>query len=166
MILVGPPSPTPLRCRDWRGVYKNGLQNLERVGVRGQNLENKAVKTLVAIFLFTASALTMIGSFDFRVKVRCHITVRKTEIGPVSRLRRHPNCVPLQPSRLETISRFGYKTQFLHLMLPKMRAIRIFQQLVPSPSRFSLDRRWEISAYIPIPASCNRKSRCRHKRRS
>ena len=25
----------------WRGVYKKGLQNLERVRVRGQNLDNK-----------------------------------------------------------------------------------------------------------------------------
>jgi len=35
------PLPPPSECLDWRGVYKNGLQNLERLGVRGQNLDYK-----------------------------------------------------------------------------------------------------------------------------
>ena len=38
-----PPSPHPSECLDWRGFYKNGLQNLEPVGVTGQNLDKKEV---------------------------------------------------------------------------------------------------------------------------
>ena len=38
-----PPPPTPLKTLDWRGFRKNALQNLERKGVRGHNLENKGV---------------------------------------------------------------------------------------------------------------------------
>jgi hypothetical protein len=33
-----PPLLPPSECRDWRGVCKNGLQNLESQGVRSQNL--------------------------------------------------------------------------------------------------------------------------------
>jgi hypothetical protein len=38
-----PPPPPSFKSRDWRGVYKIGLQNLEPQGFRGQNLENKAL---------------------------------------------------------------------------------------------------------------------------
>src|ERR1039457_6513094 len=37
------PSPYRSECRDWRGIYKVCLQNLEPQGVRGQNLENKVL---------------------------------------------------------------------------------------------------------------------------
>jgi hypothetical protein len=39
LVSRGTPSPHPSECFDWRGVRKNGLQNLERLRVRGQNLE-------------------------------------------------------------------------------------------------------------------------------
>ena len=74
-----PPPPPPSESRDWRGVCKNGLQNLEPQGFRGQNLENKGVRALLAISACTASALTMICSLNFRVKVRCHIGLWKTK---------------------------------------------------------------------------------------
>ena len=45
-----PPPPTPSESRDWRGVCKNRLQNLEPQGFRGQNLENKGVRALLAGF--------------------------------------------------------------------------------------------------------------------
>src|SRR5450631_471992 len=38
-----PPPPLAFKTRDWRGVYKVCLQNLEPQGVRGQNLEDKAL---------------------------------------------------------------------------------------------------------------------------
>ncbi len=68
-----PPPPWVSESRDWRGVCKNGLQNLERVRARGQNLENKRVKFLFAISAYTASALAMICFLNFAVKVRYHI---------------------------------------------------------------------------------------------
>jgi hypothetical protein len=77
-VLVGSPPHPPSKRRDWRGVCKNGLQNLERLGVRSQNLENKGVKALFTGFAYTASALAMICCLDFRVKGGCHITLRKT----------------------------------------------------------------------------------------
>src|SRR6266567_1982962 len=67
-----PPSPAPSECLDWRGVCKNGLQNLERLRVRGQNLYNKGVVASFAEALSTASALTMICCLNFEVKVGCH----------------------------------------------------------------------------------------------
>jgi hypothetical protein len=54
------PSPTPLKSRDWRGVCKNGLQNIERLGVRGQNLDFKELAGVFASGLRTAFALAMI----------------------------------------------------------------------------------------------------------
>jgi len=68
----GTPSPLPWESRDWRGVCKNGLQDLERLGFRGQNLERKGLAVFFAVDVCTASALTMICSFGFEVKVGCH----------------------------------------------------------------------------------------------
>ena len=67
-----PPPPSPSESLDWRGVCKNGLQNLERLRVRGQNLYNKGVAASFAEALSTASALTMICCLNFEVKVGCH----------------------------------------------------------------------------------------------
>ena len=66
------PLPSPLRYRSGRGFRKNGLQNLEHVGVRGQNLDSKRVARFGSSLTDTASALTMISLSIFRVKVRCH----------------------------------------------------------------------------------------------
>ena len=63
---------TPFESLDGRGFCKKSLQNLERQGVRGQNLDNKGVKRRSAIFAYAASALTMICLLNLRVKVRCH----------------------------------------------------------------------------------------------
>jgi len=52
-----PPSPYTLKSRDWRGVYKKCLQNLEPQGVRGQNLENTAVSGAHFPQLRTATAM-------------------------------------------------------------------------------------------------------------
>jgi len=41
LIEGGAPSPTSLKKLDWRGSCKNGSQNLERLGFRGQNIDNK-----------------------------------------------------------------------------------------------------------------------------
>ena len=41
-----PPSPHPSESLDWRGFRKNGPQNLERLGVRGQNLDFKELTGL------------------------------------------------------------------------------------------------------------------------
>jgi hypothetical protein len=73
-----PPLPPPSECRDWREVCKNGLQNLEPQGFRGQNLENKGVRAQLAISACTASALTMICSLNSGIKVRRHIGLWKT----------------------------------------------------------------------------------------
>ena len=67
-----PPPPTPSECLDWRGVCKNGLQNLERLGLRGQNLESKGLTAFFVVGAYTASALTMICFLSFGVKVLCH----------------------------------------------------------------------------------------------
>jgi hypothetical protein len=56
----GTPLPHPLERLDWRGVCKNGLQNLEPQGFAGQNLENTAVMAIRASPARIASALTMI----------------------------------------------------------------------------------------------------------
>jgi hypothetical protein len=42
-LLPPPPFPLTSETRDWHGFYKMCLQNLEPQGVRGQNLENKAL---------------------------------------------------------------------------------------------------------------------------
>ena len=67
-----PPSPTPLKSRDWRGVCKNGLQNLERLGVRGQNLDFNELADVLASGSPIAFALTMICFLRFQRKGRCH----------------------------------------------------------------------------------------------
>jgi hypothetical protein len=67
-----PPPPTLSKSLDWRGVCKNALQNLEPLGVRGQNIDNKGVADFFLNSAPAASALTMIDSLDFVVKVRCH----------------------------------------------------------------------------------------------
>jgi hypothetical protein len=73
-----PPPPLASERLDWREVCKNALQNLEPLRVRGQNLDDKGVRACSAVSTYTASALTMICSLDFRVKVGCHIGVWKT----------------------------------------------------------------------------------------
>src|SRR5271165_6417962 len=77
-VLRGTPLPPPSESPDWRGVCKNAPQNLEPQGFRGQNLENKKVRACFAISACTASALAMICSLSSRVKVGCHIWLRKT----------------------------------------------------------------------------------------
>jgi len=54
------PPPSPSERLAWRGSCKKCLQNLEGQGVRGQNLDNKAVRRLSKGLTCTASALTMI----------------------------------------------------------------------------------------------------------
>jgi hypothetical protein len=58
-----PPPPTPSKSLDWRGVCKSGSQNLEPLGVRGQNLDNKGVAAFAAMAGTTDSAFPMICSF-------------------------------------------------------------------------------------------------------
>jgi hypothetical protein len=72
MKLEVTPLPHPSERLDWRGVRKNALQNLEPQGFRGQNLDNRGVRAAVALSACTASALTMICSLSFEVKVGCH----------------------------------------------------------------------------------------------
>jgi hypothetical protein len=67
-------NPHLSESRDWREVCKNGLQNLEPQGFRGQNLENKRVGAFFLAVTGTASALTKICSLGFAVKVECHQT--------------------------------------------------------------------------------------------
>jgi hypothetical protein len=57
-----PPSPLPSESLDWRGFCKNGRQNLEPQGFRGQNLDNKGLAAFFAVAACTASALTMLYS--------------------------------------------------------------------------------------------------------
>ena len=71
-VMGVPPSPLPSECLDWRGVCKNGLQNLERLGVRGQNLDNKELAAFFSALACTVTASTMICFLNFAVKVRCH----------------------------------------------------------------------------------------------
>src|ERR1035438_3598148 len=68
----GYPLPTPLETLDWRWVYKGGLQDLERLGLRGQNRDNKRVASHFVVGACTASALTMICFYYLRGKVGCH----------------------------------------------------------------------------------------------
>jgi hypothetical protein len=68
-----PPSPHPSEDLDWRGVCKKCLQNLDVKELRGQNLDNKGVRASVAVFVYTASAMTIIRSFLADGKVRCHM---------------------------------------------------------------------------------------------
>jgi hypothetical protein len=70
-----PLPPTPFKCLDWRGFCKGGLQNLEPLGVRGQNLKNKGLAVFLVGAADIASALTMICSLDFEVKEMSHTSV-------------------------------------------------------------------------------------------
>jgi len=69
----GYPPPPPSECLDWRGVCKKCLQNLDVKEVRGQNLDSKGDRPPVAVFIYTASALTIIRLLRARGKVRCHM---------------------------------------------------------------------------------------------
>jgi hypothetical protein len=61
-----------LKSLDWGGVCKNGLQNLEPQGVRGQDIDNTRLTAVFAIAARTASALVMIYFFAVGGKVGCH----------------------------------------------------------------------------------------------
>ena len=52
--LWGPPGALPLKGLTGAGFCKNGLQNLERLGVRGQILDNKRLTVFFATFVYTA----------------------------------------------------------------------------------------------------------------
>jgi hypothetical protein len=54
-----------LESLDWRGFCKNGLQNLERVTVRGQNPENKGVVGVFLLLPLAAFASAMIPQLGF-----------------------------------------------------------------------------------------------------
>src|SRR5208282_2170406 len=93
-----PPLLPPSECCDWRGVCKNGLQNLELQRVRGQNLEKKRVRAWLATSACTASALAMICRLNSRVKVGCHIGLLE---NPRASLARNPDLRKLgSPGRL------------------------------------------------------------------
>ena len=68
------PCTRPPEDLDWRGFCKNTLQNLKRLGVRGQNLENKELAAYVAVAGSTAFALTMICLLNLRVKSVSDVT--------------------------------------------------------------------------------------------
>ena len=73
------PPPLPLsESLEWRGFCKKALQNIERLGVKGQNLETKRVIRVLGVLTCTAFALAMIDFFKFRVKIRCNKLMRKT----------------------------------------------------------------------------------------
>jgi hypothetical protein len=71
-----PPTPS-LESLDWRGVCKECLQNLERVEVRGQNLDDKRVAQSLERPPETPCAVAMICFFFISRKVRCHIDLWK-----------------------------------------------------------------------------------------
>ena len=68
-----PPPPPPCEGLDWRGFCKMCLQNLERVRVRGQNLDSTGLAGVSLTSLRTATAVAMICSLDSKRKGRCHI---------------------------------------------------------------------------------------------
>jgi hypothetical protein len=80
-----PPLPPTSESLNWRGVCKKCPQNLEPQGVRGQNLETKGLIASVWTLVYTASALSMICSLDFEVKVGCHMGLWKSSDFGVSR---------------------------------------------------------------------------------
>jgi len=77
------PLPPPLESRDWRGFRKNGLQNLQPQGFRGQNIDNKQLRLLAGHSLCTAWALIIICFSNFSRKVRCHITPVEIRTQPL-----------------------------------------------------------------------------------
>ncbi len=68
----GPPLPHTSGKLAGRGARKKCLQNLDCRWVRGQNLDNKRVRTVVAGFASTAFASTMMNWVFLGSKVRCH----------------------------------------------------------------------------------------------
>jgi len=68
-----PLPPPPSESLDWRGVCKNGLQNIEPLRVRGQNLDFKDLASFFYKRLITAFASIMICFLKFWRKGRCHI---------------------------------------------------------------------------------------------
>jgi hypothetical protein len=73
------PLPPPLNAATGAGVCKNALQNLERQGFKGENLEYKRVRSPLPISVCTASALTTICGLNSWIKVRGHTGLWKTE---------------------------------------------------------------------------------------
>jgi hypothetical protein len=102
-----PPPPHPLERLDWRGFRKKCLQNLEAVGVRGQNLENKRVAGISHPSLSTASALTMICLVCGVVKVRCHMR-------PVDRFEIHAILGEALKSRYRVLLTHPYIARLQH----------------------------------------------------
>jgi hypothetical protein len=51
---VGRPRSTTSQRLDWRGVLQKWAANLERLGVRGQILDNKRLTVFFATFVYTA----------------------------------------------------------------------------------------------------------------
>jgi len=72
VVLRYTPSPHTSESLDWHGFRKNGVQNLERVGVRSQNLDFKELTVFFEAAAETAHALTMICFPREARKVRCH----------------------------------------------------------------------------------------------
>jgi len=58
-----PPPSGISESRDGRGSCKNALQNLERVGVKSQNLENKRVAAILGFVTSTAFGLLIVNCF-------------------------------------------------------------------------------------------------------
>ena len=92
------PSPDPSESRDWRGVCKNVLQNLEAEGLRAQNLENMRVTALFVEAGCAASASTMICFLDSWVRVGCHSGLWK------EMRRRHLRNWRRQPKRTQFVT--------------------------------------------------------------
>jgi hypothetical protein len=86
-----PPPPPPSESLAWRGVCKNGLQNIERLGVRGQNLDFKELTGFFASHSHTAFAMAIICFPKFSRKGRCHIGLWiSLESSPITRVRKIP----------------------------------------------------------------------------
>jgi hypothetical protein len=71
-----PPSgyPPPPRIFGVMGLARNSPQNLHVKDLRGQNLDNKGLRSSVAVFVYSASALTIIRVFSVEGKAGCHMT--------------------------------------------------------------------------------------------
>jgi|SRR5580658_722802 hypothetical protein len=68
-LLGTPLPPTPLKALTGAGFAKNGLQNLERLGLRGQNLDNKDFMAAGAVAVPVASALKSSASLVLRSRL-------------------------------------------------------------------------------------------------